>query len=93
VEFAEIREGLEEVYELVAQASDIRFVFESEDRQTHVNSYTFYLHTKDRYDFNTVKVDITISELLLFPVELLPVLRGYAEFDDIRKIVRSRRMA
>jgi hypothetical protein len=30
-------------------------------------------------------VDITISELLLFPVELLPVLRGYAEFDDIPK--------
>lgn len=43
VEFAEIRKGLEEVYELVAQASSIRFAFESEDRQTHVNSYTFYL--------------------------------------------------
>jgi hypothetical protein len=28
-------------------------------------------------------VDITISEFLFFPVELLPVLRGYAEFDDI----------
>jgi hypothetical protein len=84
VEFAEIREGLEEVYELVAQASDIRFVFESEDRQTHVNSYTFYLHYQGPLPTsNTVKVDITISELLLFPVELLPVLRGYAEFDDI----------
>jgi len=42
-EFAEIREGLEEVYELVAQASGIRFAFEGEDRQAHVNSYTFYL--------------------------------------------------
>ena len=43
VEFAEIRSGLEKVYELVAQASGIRFSFEAEDRQTHVNSYTFYL--------------------------------------------------
>jgi predicted nucleotidyltransferase component of viral defense system len=41
VEFAEIRTGLQEVYELVAQASGIRFSFEAEDRQTHVNSYTF----------------------------------------------------
>jgi hypothetical protein len=42
--FAEIREGLEQVYALVAQASGIRFNFESEDRQAHVNTYTFYLH-------------------------------------------------
>lgn len=84
VEFAEIRVGLEEVYELVAQASGIRFAFESEDRQTHVNSCTFYLRYQGPLPtLNTVKVDITISELLLFPVELLPVLRGYAEFDDI----------
>jgi len=84
VKFAEIREGLEEVYELVAQASGIRFAFESEDRQTHINSYTFYLRYQGPLPTsNTVKVDITISELLLFPVELLPVLRGYAEFDDI----------
>jgi uncharacterized protein len=84
VEFAEIREGLEEVYELVAQASGIRFSFEAEDRQTHVNSYTFYL----RYQVplptsNTVKVDITVSEILLFSVEQLPVLRTYPEFEDI----------
>ena len=37
VAFAEIREGLEEVYELVAQASGIRFSFEAEDRQTHAD--------------------------------------------------------
>jgi hypothetical protein len=42
-EFAEIREGLEEVFERVAQASGIRFAFEREDRQSHVNSHTFYL--------------------------------------------------
>jgi hypothetical protein len=30
-----------------------------------------------------VKVDITKSEILLSPVEQLPVLRGYAEFEDV----------
>jgi predicted nucleotidyltransferase component of viral defense system len=83
-EFAEIREGLEEVYELVAQASGIRFAFEREDRQAHVNSYTFYLRYQGPLPTpNTVKVDITISEVLHFPVEQLPVLRAYPEFEDI----------
>ena len=84
VEFAEIREGLEEVYELVAQASGIRFSFEAEDRQTHVNSYTFYLRYQGPLPTsNTVKVDITVSEILLFPVEQLPILRTYPEFEDV----------
>ena len=84
VEFAEIREGLEEVYELVAQASGIRFSFEAEDRQTHVNSYTFYLRYQGPLPTsNTVKVDITVAEILLFPVERLPVLRTYPEFEDV----------
>jgi predicted nucleotidyltransferase component of viral defense system len=84
VEFAEIREGLEEVYELVAQASGIRFSFEAEDRQTHVNSYTFYLRYQGPLPTsNTVKVDITAAEILIFPVEQLPVLRTYPEFEDV----------
>jgi uncharacterized protein len=82
--FAEIREGLEEVYELVAQASGIRFTFETEDRQAHVNSYTFYLRYQGPLPTpNTVKVDITITEVLHFPVEQLPVLRAYPEFEDL----------
>ena len=84
VEFVEIREGLEEVYELVAQASGIRFSFEAEDRQTHVNSYTFYLRYQGPLPTsNTVKVDITVSEILVFPVEQLPVLRTYPECEDV----------
>ena len=84
VEFAEIRSGLEKVYELVAQGSGIRFSFEAEDRQTHVNSYTFYLRYQGPLPTsNTVKVDITIAEVLIFPVEQLPVLRTYQEFGDV----------
>ena len=83
-EFAEIREGLEEVFEQVAQASGIRFAFEREDRQSHVNSYTFYLSYQGPLpNPNTVKVDITISEVLLFLVEQRPVLRAYPEFEDL----------
>jgi predicted nucleotidyltransferase component of viral defense system len=84
VEFAEIRTGLEEVYELAAQASGIRFSFEAEDRQMHVNSYTFYLRYQGPLPTsNTVKVDITVSEILLFPIAQLPVLRTYPEFEDV----------
>ena len=83
-EFAEIREGLEEVFERVAQASGIRLAFEREDRQSHVNSHTFYLSYQGPLpNPNTVKVDITISEVLLFPVEQYPVLRAYPEFEDL----------
>lgn len=83
-EFAEIREGLEEVFEHVAQASGIRFAFEREDRQSHANSYTFYLNYQGPLPTpNTVKVDITISEILCFPVEQRPVLRAYPEFEDL----------
>jgi uncharacterized protein len=83
MEFAKIREGLEEVYEIVAQASGIRFSFEAEDRQTHVNSYTFYLRYEGPLPTpSIVKVDITLSEALHFPVEQLPLLRAYPEFED-----------
>jgi predicted nucleotidyltransferase component of viral defense system len=83
-EFVQIRAGLEEVYELVAQGSGIGFSFEAEDRQTHVNSYTFYLRYQGPLPTpNTVKVDITIAEILLFPVEHLQVLRTYQEFEDV----------
>ena len=83
-QFAEIREGLEEVFERVAQASGIRFAFEREDRQRHVNSYTFYLTYQGPLpNPNSVKVDITIAEVLCFPVEQRPVLRAYQEFEDL----------
>jgi hypothetical protein len=72
------------VLEHVAQASGIRFTFEREDRQSHVNSYTFYLSYQGPLPTpNSVKVDITISELVLFPVEHRPALRAYPEFDDL----------
>jgi predicted nucleotidyltransferase component of viral defense system len=48
-QFAAIREGLEEAFEHVIQASGIRFAFDREDRQNHANSYTFYLDYQGRF--------------------------------------------
>ncbi len=68
----------------MAQASGIQFSFESEDRQAHINSHTFYLRYQGPLPtLSTVKVDITIAEVLHFPVEQLPVLRAYPEFADV----------
>jgi predicted nucleotidyltransferase component of viral defense system len=83
-DFAEIRNGLEEVYQHVAQTSGIRFTFDREDRQSHVNSHTFYLSYQGPLpNPNTVKVDITIAEAVLFPIEQREILRAYEEFNDI----------
>jgi predicted nucleotidyltransferase component of viral defense system len=64
VEFAEIRAGLEEVYALVAQQSGIRFSFEAEDRQTHVNSYPpLPLKETNRYICRTRIINGFVSHL------------------------------
>ncbi|MBI5243024.1 MAG: nucleotidyl transferase AbiEii/AbiGii toxin family protein [Elusimicrobia bacterium] len=63
------------------------FRFSREDRQAHSNSHTFYLGYEGPLPATTagkeVKVDITIREKLIFPVERRPVLRGYAEYADL----------
>jgi predicted nucleotidyltransferase component of viral defense system len=80
----ELRARLEPVYAAVLDASGIRFSFDREDRQKHENSFTFYL----RYEGplprgNDVKVDITLSEMLVYPLQERAVLRGYDEFTDL----------
>ncbi|MBC7883124.1 MAG: nucleotidyl transferase AbiEii/AbiGii toxin family protein [Anaerolineae bacterium] len=83
-DFAEIQAGLEEVYQYVAQSSAIRFHFDREDRQSHINCYTFYLGYQGPLPTpNTVKVDITISESVFFPVVQRLVLCSYKEFSDL----------
>lgn len=84
ITFAEIQTGLEGIYADVAQTSGIQFSFEAEDRQPHVNSYTFYLRYQGPLpNANTVKVDITRSEQLVYIVEHKAVLRSYDEFADL----------
>jgi predicted nucleotidyltransferase component of viral defense system len=80
----ELKARLEPLYAAARAASAIVFAFDREDRQKHENSYTFYL----RYEgplprANDVKVDITLREMLVYPLQEREVLRGYDEFTDL----------
>ncbi|MEE9596191.1 MAG: nucleotidyl transferase AbiEii/AbiGii toxin family protein [Acidiferrobacterales bacterium] len=78
--------GLEEVYAQVRSASGIPFHFSREDRKEHHNSHTFYLAYEGPLPAGSpkeVKVDITISERFVLPIEDRAVLRGYDEYADL----------
>ena len=82
--FEELRLGLEPVYAGAREASGIEFSFDREDRHSHANSHTFYLRYIGPLPAGgSVKVDITIREQLVFPLEARPVLRAYEEFADL----------
>ncbi|HBL15736.1 MAG TPA: nucleotidyl transferase AbiEii/AbiGii toxin family protein [Elusimicrobia bacterium] len=85
--FEDIRQGLEPVFARVHSASGIMFRFSREDRQAHSNSHTFCLGYEGPLPATAagkeVKVDITIREKIVFPVERRPVLRGYEEYADL----------
>jgi predicted nucleotidyltransferase component of viral defense system len=82
--FEELARRLEPVYAAVREASGIAFTFDREDRNRHENSYTFYLRYVGPLPRpNDVKVDITIREQLVYPLQQRPILRAYEEFADI----------
>jgi len=82
--FEEIRGPLELVYAAVRQASGIEFAFDRQDRHSHANSHTFYLRYVGPLPAGgSVKVDITIRERIVFPLESRPVLRAYEEYSDL----------
>ena len=63
----------------------IRVSFDHEEPK-HTNSYTFYLqYVGPLPKENTVKVDITIREEIVFPRERRPILQAYDEFSDLPK--------
>lgn len=78
--------GLEAVYAEVQRASAIVVRFARADRKSHQNSHTFYLAYEGPLPAASpkeVKVDITIREQLVRPVEERPVLRGCEEYADL----------
>ncbi len=81
-----ILSGLEAVYAEVQRASGIVVRFARADRKSHQNSHTFYLSYEGPLPAaapKEVKVDITIREQLVRPVEERAVLRGYEEYTDL----------
>lgn len=78
--------ALEDVYDEVQRASGVAFRYSRGDRRAHQNSYTFYLAYEGPLPAASpreVKVDITVSERLVRPLEERAVLRGYPEYADI----------
>lgn len=83
----EIRQELDPVFAEARRATGAVFRFAREDRRTHENSHTFYLGYEGPLPApaggREVKVDITIRERLVFPLEDRKVLRGYKEYADL----------
>jgi predicted nucleotidyltransferase component of viral defense system len=76
--------GLEEIYAAVEAACGLRIAFDREDRHGHQNSHTFYLRYQGPLPAsNDVKVDITINEVLCFPLQDRPIQRIYEGFNDL----------
>jgi hypothetical protein len=76
--------GLEEIYTAVEAACGLRIAFDRQDRHGHHNSHTFYLRYQGPLPAsNDVKVDITINEVLCFPLQDRPIQRIYEGFNDL----------
>lgn len=83
-DFPTLRAELEPVFAEVRRRSQISFRFLRED-QAHQNCFTFYIGFEGPMPIrdNEVKVDITLNERLVFPVENRNVVRGYTEYTDL----------
>jgi predicted nucleotidyltransferase component of viral defense system len=80
----DILTGFAEIFSAVEAACGLRIAFDREDRHSHQNSHTFYLRYQGPLPAaNDVKVDITITEVLCFPLQDRPIHRIYVKFDDL----------
>jgi uncharacterized protein len=80
----DILAGLNDIFAAVEAACGLRIAFDREDRHGHQNSHTFYLRYQGPLPApNDVKVDITINEVLCYPLQDRPIQRLYDHFDDL----------
>lgn len=80
----QILAGLNDIFAAVEIACGLRIAFDREDRHGHQNSHTFYLRYQGPLPAaNDVKVDITINEVLCFPLQERPIHRTYDGFEDL----------
>ena len=85
--FDVIRQELDPVFAEVRRSGGVSVRFAHEDTQPHQNSHTFYLSYEGPLPATArakeVKVDITIKEEIVFPLEARKVLRAYEEYADL----------
>jgi predicted nucleotidyltransferase component of viral defense system len=77
---------LKDIYEKVQRASGVAFRYSRADHKQHQNSHTFYLAYEGPLpgtSRNEVKLDITINERFVCPIQERAVLRGYDEYTDL----------
>jgi len=78
--------ALDKIFAGILQASGVIIRYSREDRKSHQNSHTFFLAYEGPLPGTTVKevkVDITIDERIVLPIEEKPVLKGYEEYNDL----------
>jgi uncharacterized protein len=82
-----IRKELDPVFAEVRRSGGVSIRFAHEDTQSHQNSHTFYLSYEGPLPptarAKEVKVDITIKEEIVFPLESRRVSRAYQEYEDL----------
>lgn len=79
-----ILDGLGDIFARIATSTGLKIEYDRPDRNSHQNSHTFYLRYQGPLPAeNDVKVDITINELLCYPLQERPVMRAYEGFDDL----------
>ena len=81
-----ILDGLGAVFNHIHELSGVTISYSREDRRSHQNSFTFYLAYQGPLPGATtkeVKVDITINERIVTPLQERPVLKGYDEYTDL----------
>ena len=84
ISLEEILARLNEIFVAIEAACGLRIAFDRDDRHGHQNSYTFYLRYQGPLPAaNDVKVDITIDEVLCFPLLDRAIQRTYDSFDDL----------
>lgn len=80
----EILAGLNEIFVAIETACGLRIAFDRKDRHDHQNSHTFYLSYQGPLPTpSDVKVDITINEVLCFPLQDRRIQRTYDSFSDL----------
>lgn len=81
-----VEEELQPVFAAVRRSSGIRFQYLRNDKHGHENSNTFYVGYEGPLPTSSpkeVKVDVTLREAIVRPLQRRPVVRGYDEYEDL----------
>ena len=86
ISLEDIQKNLNTVFSKVEHSSGVKIFFNRNSRDTHEKTYTFFLGYEGPLPGSSnkeVKVDITIREKIVFPIEKKAVLKGYKEYEDL----------